>query len=135
LLPSLLSHKARCHLLFHTRPVPVCWSLLVCGFFAAYAQSLMGGLLISKFASDTCQDVWDRVDLRVSCPYHKVNICCCEACALKALHNMKLRYPLQFVVRLECHLVMHALVLAAMSTTVCYNAVEYQHQGASEGTG
>ena len=55
----------------------------------------MGGLLISNSASDTSQDVWDRVDLRVPCSYHKVNICCCEACALKALHNMKLRYPLE----------------------------------------
>ena len=41
-------------------PLPVCWSLLMCAFFAAYAQPLMGGLLINKSALDTCQHVWDR---------------------------------------------------------------------------
>lgn len=39
--------------------LPICLSVLVYGFFAAYAQSLMGRLLINKFASDTCQHVWE----------------------------------------------------------------------------
>ncbi len=135
LTPFPLSHKACCYLLFHTRPAVCVLVFLVCGFFAAYAQSLMGGLIINKSALNTCQHIWDRVDLRVSCPYHTFNIFCCQARALKALHNTKQRYLPHFHVRLESHLVIHALVPATVSTTVCYNAAECQHQGAPPDTG
>ncbi len=48
---------------------------------------------------------------------------------------MKQPHPLQLAVRLECHLVVHAPLLAAMSTSVCCNAAEYQHQGAPQDIG